>query len=163
MLFSARQLIGKQIVLNKTINVYKVFDINNLGDNAQPFTEIKKDQFFTLDSYLLPTDGYTSIYGITYAKRSNLYFTFFDLAKNYLAVKVIDDGRFSLKALREQGAISVKEEIEQDKYENKTGIEKFFYDIFHGGGAKTLLIVAAVSLAAIIVLPKIINKNAKKI
>lgn len=158
-LFSASQLIGKQIVLNKTVSVYSVFDINNLGDNAKPVTELQKDHFFTLDSYLLPTDGYTSIYGIHYAKRSDLYFTFFDLSKNYLAVKVKSDGRFSLKALRDQGALTVKEEIEKDKYENKTGVEKFFYDIFHGQGAKTLLIVAALSISAAIVLPKILKSN----
>lgn len=128
MLYSASQLIGKTMLLLKPCNIYRVLDVNNYGDVAQPAFIAPKNYEFVIDSFLAPTQGYTSPYGITYAKRTTPYFTFFD-GGNYYAIAVIGDGRFSLSALRDQGALSVKEEVERDAREAKSDIANFFDDL----------------------------------
>lgn len=128
MLYSASQLIGKTMILDKPCNVYRVIDVNNYGDKALPAFVAPKDYQFVVDSFLGSTAGYTSDYGITYAARTTPYFTFFD-GGIYYAIAVIGDGRFSLAALREQGALSVKEEVERDLRESKSDLANFFDDI----------------------------------
>jgi len=145
-LYSASQLLDKTFVVEFPINVYKVIDIINLGDNAHPVGSLLKDQTFVMYSFLLPTLGYTDIYNIHYAKRTDLYFTFFVVGGENMCVKVKNDGRFSIQALRDQGALTVKEELEQEKYENLSWWEKLSLNF--GGGLKTVLIIGAVALGA---------------
>jgi len=117
------------MVLEKQCNVYKVSDINRLGDQAQPFLAAPKNYIFVIDSFLSPTNGYTDTYGIFHAKRLVPYFTFFELNGDYLAIAVVGDGRFSIEALRQQGALSVTEEIAKDERDSKTDVGNFLSDL----------------------------------
>ena len=108
-IYSATQLIGKTLVAAKNLNVYRVSDINSVGDKAKPIRVMSKGDSFILDSYLAPTSGYTSIYNITYAARSKPMFTFY-AGDMYECVSVVS-GAFDVPALQEQGAITVKEEM----------------------------------------------------
>lgn len=140
MLYSASQLIDKTMVLDKPVPAYRVIDINQYGDKAQPAYIMPKDSYFVVDSFLAATPGYTSQYGITYAARTVPYFTFF-AGGVYMAVAIVGDGRFSLSALREQGALSVKEEIERDEREKRSDLGNFLHDL--SGPIKFLFFAAA--------------------
>ena len=145
-LYSAEQLLDKTLLLNKTVDLYNVLDINNSGDQAKPVFTLTAGHTFVLDSFLLPTEGYTNAYGIHYAKRDFLYFLFFNLAGDYMAVRV-RPGIFSLKALQDQGALTVKEELDAAKRENMGWLEKLIYDLTHGP-LKTVAIVGLVIFGA---------------
>lgn len=155
-IYSASQLLGKTFYLRKAVTFYKIFDINNLGDDAKPAGRFKVGQYFVPISFLLPTNGHTQ-YGIVYAKRSYPLFVFTDAAGTWYGVKIIGDGRFNVPALRAQGAITVKEEIERDKKENESLFDKIFSGA--GGVLKTVAIVGGVGLIALYVLPRLTDKK----
>jgi hypothetical protein len=162
-LYSASQLIGKTIILNKDVNYYDVYDINNFGDNAKPIGIMKKGQQFIIDSFLAPTDGYTNSYGITYEKRIYPYFTFYNGA-NYDAIAVVADGRFSLSALKEQGALTIKEEIRQKELSDMGAVGKFFAETFGNLSVpiKTGLIIIAVIISLYFLIPLISKIQSKQ-
>jgi hypothetical protein len=155
-LYSASQLIGKTIFLTKSVNYYSVSDINNFGDNAKPIGRMVKGQQFVIDSYLSPTDGYTSIYGITYAKRTYPYFTFFN-GSAYDAIAVIGDGRFSTDALAQQGTLTVKEEVRKKELSEMSDFERFFANTFGSLSkpVKTIIIIAVIILLLYLLIPLI--------
>jgi len=128
-LYSASSLIGKTIVLEKRVNIYRVADVNERGDNARPYFQAAPDFAFVVDSFLAITPGYTSAYGITYAARTVPYFTFFDPGGNYLAVAIVADGRFSLKHLREQGVLSISEQAAKDERDGQNFFDKLLKPI----------------------------------
>lgn len=161
-LYSMTQLLGKTILLDKTVDVYEVNAINVLGDKAKPVFQLSKGQTFLLDSFLAPrpeekrTDG-----SIMYAKRSNFYFTFF-IGTKYYAVIVKNDGRFSLNALKEQGALSVKEEEEKKKEDDELFSNPFkpLGNIFEN--IKPILMTVLAIILVIYLLPVILKAFEKK-
>ena len=165
MLYSAGQLIGKTLVLNHSVNVYKVVDINELGDSAKPTRTMKQGDSFTVDSFLSPTSGYTSSYGIKYAKRSNPYFTFY-AGNSYEGIAIISDGRFSIKSLTAQGALNVKEEVAAQTETEKEGTISGFFDNIKGffgvifKNIIPILIIIAVIVAIIYLSPLLTKKDA---
>lgn len=157
--YSPTQLIGKTIFLQSSQNYYDVFDINNLGDNAKPIGTIKS---FVLDSYLLPTQGYINSYGIKYAKRDYTYFTFYQSGK-YYAVR-FNVNNINTDALKQQGSLTIAEEIEKQKEDSKDIFDKLFSGLHIGKSLKTVLIIALSIAIVVFVLPhvlKAINKNKK--
>lgn len=162
MLYSANQLLNKTLLLNRSVKVYKVSDINKLGDNAKPVFDLQKGKSFILYSFLLPTAEKIGDYGIKYAKRSDPYFVYKD-GENFFAIAVIGDGRFSLKALKDQGALTVKEQAEQSEQDSKEWYEKIFSGF--GSIAKPVKIVLVVSLVLVILsfVAPTIFRNLKKV
>lgn len=156
-IFSPGQLIGKTFYVTKPIEFYRVDDINNFGDNARPVSnKLKTGYSFVLDSFLLPTEPYTSQYGFSYAKRSNSYFTFFGNDKKYYAVKYVNDKRFSLSKLIEQGVKSDVQLAAEKAEENKTTADKLS-DLFSSGAKtlKTILFIGLGVYAAGYLIPKL--------
>ena len=154
-----RKLIGKSIFVTTTIPVYRVSDINEKGDKAKPVVNVNKGYSFVLDSYLTPTEAYKSSYGLSYAKRSDIYFLFYGHDKHYYAVKYKPDGRFSWTKLQEQGVTSTKEDIEAAKEAEKSPIDKIT-EAFSGAGktVKTLLYIGVAVFAIGYLVPKFIKK-----
>ncbi len=157
-LYSAGQLIGKTMLLNKSVNVYSVFDLNSNGDNSKPVGTLNKGATFVVDSFLDATTGYTSSYGIKYAPRKTPYFTFYQ-GGAYNAIAIISDGRFSINALKDQGALTIKEQIAKEEAEANSNP---LTDMFKGFGfdwnkIKGVLIVILVIILAIYLLPFILK------
>ena len=150
------QLIGKTFYPIYKLNYYDVIDINNDGDNAKPIGQLKVNDSFVMDSYLLPIQAQTK-YGIKYAKRSNLYLTFFR-GKKYYAI-IYNPNSFSLRDLQQQGVKTITEELKEQEEANKTPIDKVF-DFLGAGGKiiKNVLIFGVVILAAGYLIPKIQKK-----
>lgn len=167
MLFLFSQLMNKTILLNRNVNIYRVSDINAIGDKSKPALVLSKGKTFVLDSYLLPTTGYTNAYGLTYAPRTDSYFTFY-LNGIYYGVKVLNDGRFSVDALKEQGALTVKEVEDLKKKEAAAGtVGGFLNNIGSGlgeifGKLKPVLIIILVIILVIYLLPVITKATEKK-
>ncbi|HEX7904823.1 MAG TPA: hypothetical protein VF487_13185 [Chitinophagaceae bacterium] len=159
-LYSARQLIDKTMLLNHHVNFYSVSELNAKGNQVKPSGVLQKGATFVVDSFLQPTLGYTNSYGIKYAPRDIPYLTFYS-GGNYLAVAIAGDGRFSIDALKDQGALTVKEEMEKERLEQLNPFEKFFDGLLPGGLAglgksvKTILILAVVVILLIKILPLI--------
>jgi hypothetical protein len=150
------QLIGKTFYPIYKLNYYKVFDVNNDGDNAKPIGHFNVGESFVMDSYLLPIEAQTK-YGIKYAKRSSIYLTFFK-GKEYCAV-IYNANAFSLKTLKEQGVLTVEEELKAEEEKNKTTIDKIF-DVVGVGGklVKNLIIFGVVIFAVGYLAPKLQKK-----
>jgi hypothetical protein len=165
-LYSAYEILGKTLLLNKTVNYYKVIDLNELGDKAKPAGTLKAGSTIVADSYLSATPAYVSSYGIHYAQRSDPYFTFY-LGGVYCAV-VIGSGFFSIQALKDQGAITVKEELaqaaaEEEAATNPLGLKDAFKGL--GGLFKNIvpiLIIVAIIIVLIVLAPTIKNLTSKK-
>jgi hypothetical protein len=158
-LYSASQLLGKTILLNKRVNVYSVFDLNANGDNSKPIGTLDRGDTFVIDSFLAQTTGYVSSYGIKYAPRKTPYFTFYQ-GGAYNAVAIIADGRFSVNALKDQGALNVKEEIEAAKAAEAE--DTFLGTLFKGAGfdfskIKGVLIAVLFIILAIYLLPVVLR------
>jgi hypothetical protein len=151
MIYSASQLIGKTILLLKTVNVYSVFDLNNDGDKAKPIGTKQRGGTFLVDSFLDATTGYTSVYGITYAPRQVPYFTFYD-GTSYNAIAIIADGRFSTDALGQQGALTVKEEVAAAKKAEEAGTFQGFMNSIFGDGNTFKKIEGFVILIVVVIL-----------
>lgn len=149
--FDPTQLVGKTFFENSPANYYLVLDINSLGDNAKPKGKVTS---FVMDSYLLPTPAYTSSYGINYAARKYTYFTFFLPDGNYYAVRY-EAGNTNTDKLAAQGALTVAQQIEQEKEDQKNIFEKFFSGLNIGGTLKTIIIVAVIILLIVFLLPTI--------
>lgn len=156
--YSAGQLIGKTFFTTKPLNLYRVLDINDLGDKAKPVSKLKTGYSFVMDSYLPATEPYTKT-GVKYAKRSDIYFTFFGQDGKYYAVKYAKDN-FSSKALKEQGAKTEEQIIEQKIEENKTPAD-LIKDFFEGAGklGKNVIYIGLGVIAVGYLLPKILNKK----
>jgi len=150
------QLIGKTFYPIYKLNYYKVFDINNEGDKALPVGRLNIGQSFVMDSYLLPIEAQTK-YGIKYAKRSNLYLTFYR-GKDYFAI-IYNPNVFSLKDLKQQGVQTIEEELRAQEEANKTPIDKIF-DVLGAGGkvVKNLLIFGVIVVAVGYLAPKFQKK-----
>lgn len=158
-IFSPGQLINKTFFVTRPLEFYRVEDVNKLGDKAKPVSnKLKTGYSFVLDSFLLPTEEFTK-YGYKYAARTNTYFTFYGNDKKYYAVIFKNDKRFSLDALREQGAKTDVEIAKEKIEENKTPVDKLT-DMFAAGGKtlKTLLYIGVGIYAAGYLLPKILKK-----
>lgn len=159
-LISISQLIGKTIYIKKPLRFFRVNDIIKYGDNAKPIeNSLKTGYFFVLDSFLTPVEENKN-YGFTTAKRSDYYFLWKGRDGGNYAVKYANDGRFSLDSLKEQGVITVKEQLEKEKEQNKTDFEKIsdsVKNIFTGAGStvKTLLFIGVGVWAVGYLLPKI--------
>ena len=125
-IYSARQIIDKTFTATRPLSFYRVFDINNQGDKAKPVSnKLPKGYSFRVDSFLAPTAPYVSQYGIMYAGRSNLYFTFRGKDGNYYAVKN-ERGAFDKEGLKKQGVLTVDEEIKLAEEQAKTFTDKIF-------------------------------------
>lgn len=150
------QLIGKTFYPIYKLNYYKVFDVNNNGDKASPVDRLKVNESFVMDSYLSPIPAQTK-YGINYAKRSNLYLTFYR-GKDYYAI-IYNANSFSLKDLKQQGVKTIEEELKEEEEKNKTPIDKIF-DVLGAGGkvVKNILIFGVVVVAIGYLAPKFIKK-----
>lgn len=145
-LYNIRNLIGKTFVLKSPTKFYRVADVNNLGDKAKPVSNLlKKGYSFTLDSFLMPTDGGVDKYGIKRAKRSNYYWTFYGANGSYYAI-IFNENLFDNSAIQQQGIKTVEQEVKESESESKSPFDKLsetVSDIFKGIGktGKTLLIV----------------------
>jgi hypothetical protein len=149
---NVNQLIGKTFYPLYKLNYYDVFDINNDGDNAKSSGNFKVGESFVMDSYLLPIPAQTK-YGIKYAKRSNLYLTFYR-GKNYYAV-IYNPNVFSLHDLQQQGVKTIEQEMKEEAEANKTPIDKVL-DVLGAGSdvVKKLLIFGVVIIAIGYLAPK---------
>jgi hypothetical protein len=156
-IFSPGQLLGKTFYVTRPIDFYRVSDINNFGDLARPVSnKLKTGYSFVLDSFLLAKEAHTGNYGIKYAKRSDTYFTFYGNDGKYYAVKFVNDKRFSLNKLLEQGAKTDQQLAAEKVEENKTASDKLS-DLF-SSGAKTLKTILYIGLgiyAAGYLIPKL--------
>ena len=124
--YSARQILDKTLKVNRPLNLYRVADINNKGDQAKAVSnKLPKGYTFKVDSFLLPTEGYISQYGIIYAKRSDTYFTFKGKDGNYYAVKN-ERAAFDKNALKQQGILTVDEEIKLAEQQAQTPVDRLF-------------------------------------
>lgn len=125
-IYSASQILDKTLTVNRPLNLFRVFDINNKGDQAKPVSnKLPKGYRFVVDSFLAPTPAYVSQYGIMYAKRSDTYFTFKGRDGNFYAVKN-ERGAFDKDQLKKQGILTVDEEIKLREEKAKDPIEKLF-------------------------------------
>ncbi len=156
-LYNAQQILGRTISFDRDTKVYKVFDINNLGDNASPSSVYRKGQTVQIDSYLSPTPAYTSAYGIRYAKRSSEYFTFY-AGSVYMAFK--NDSSISKSSLQQQGAKTVVQEMEEERRSKLSFFEKLKEDILKLG--KPVLIAAIVLIALYFSMPYIMEAIKKR-
>jgi hypothetical protein len=150
------QLIDKTFYPIYPLNYYSVFSINNEGDKALPIGKFKVGDSFVMDSYLLPIEPQTKN-GVKYAKRSNLYLTFFR-GKQYCAV-IYNSKVFSLKDLKEQGVKTIEEQIKDEQEQNKTPLDKVF-DVLGEGGkfVKNILIFGVIIYAVGYLAPKFQKK-----
>lgn len=124
--YSAKQILDKTLKANRPLNLYRVLDINNNGDQAKPVSnKLPKGYAFKVDSFLLPTEAFISQYGIMYAKRKDTYFTFRGKDGNYYAVKN-ERGSFDKNSLKAQGILTVDDEIKLAQEQSKTPIDKLF-------------------------------------
>jgi hypothetical protein len=150
------QLIGKTFYPIYALNYYDVNDINNKGDKAIPIGKFKVGESFVMDSYLSPIEQQTK-YGIKYAKRSNLYLTFFR-GKKYCAI-IYNPNVFSLKALKEQGVKTIEEQIKEQQQQNETPLDKVFNVLGEGGKiVKNILIFGVIIYAVGYLAPKFQKK-----
>jgi len=151
------QLIGKTFYPRYTVRYYDVFDINNEGDNAKKAGTLQKNESFVMDSYLMPKEAYTGNYGIKYAKRSSLYFTF-KRGNKYYAIKY-DPNLYSLGKLQEQGTQTTEQEAAAQIEENKTPLDKI-EDIFKSGAGmvKNLIYIGVAIFAVGYLIPKFEKK-----
>jgi hypothetical protein len=151
------QLIGKTFYPRIPIPYFDVYDVNNDGDKAMIKGFLKQNESFVMDSYLSPKEAYTSNYGIKYAKRSNLYLTFYRGNKYYGIIYT--PFLFSLSKLQDQGVKTVEEERKQQEEENKTPIDKIT-DVFKGGAGmvKNLLYIGVAIFAIGYLVPKFNKK-----
>ena len=134
-IYSAEQIIDKTLTTKRPLTFYRVFDINNQGDKAKPVSnKLPKGYSFVVFSYLEPTEPYVSNYGIMYAGRSNLYFTFKGRDGNSYAVKN-ERGAFDTESLKRQGVLTVDEEIKLREEQAKDPFEQLF-EGFGGGFGK---------------------------
>lgn len=155
-IFSPGQLIGKTFFITRPLEFYRVNDVNQFGDAAKPISnKLQRGYSFVLDSFLLPTQEFTK-YGIRYAARSNPYFTFYGHDGGYYAVIQKPDGRFSLDALKQQGAQTDVQLAQQAAAAQQTPAENFFSSL--STTTRNLLYIAAGVLAAGYLLPKILKK-----
>lgn len=142
-LIRASQLVGKTIRLNKQAPFYRVFDINNLGDRANPVSNMLPVGYqFVVDTFITSGPAYTSSYGVKYAARKDDYLTFFGKDTKYYAIKVKDIS-VGKQGFKEAGIKSVKQEAEQEKLAEMSDIERIAASV--GKYAKWIVIgVAAV-------------------
>jgi len=124
--YSARQILDKTLTAARPLDLYRVFDINNQGDKAKPVSnKLPRGYSLVVDSFLAPTAPYVSQYGIMYAGRTNLYFTFRGKDGNYYAVKN-ERGAFDKKRLEQQGVLTVDEEIKLAEQQSQTPFDTLF-------------------------------------
>lgn len=158
-IYNLGQLIGKTFYIAKPTSFYRLSDIISQGDQAKPVkNKLKVNYSFVLDSYLAPTEENYK-FGFKTAKRTDTYFTFFGAdGKNY-AVKYANDGRFNMKALKEQGVKSEQEIIEEQKKESETAADKLEAGLKSVGlTIRNLLYIGAAIFAVGYILPKIQKK-----
>jgi len=151
------QLIGKTFYPRYTVRYYDVFDINNEGDNAKKAGVLQKNDSFVMDSFLMPVESYTNKYGIKYAKRSSLFFTF-KKGNKYYGIKY-DPNLYSLSKLQEQGTQTTQQEEAAQIEENKTPLDKI-EDIFKSGAGlvKNLIYIGVAIFAVGYLIPKFEKK-----
>lgn len=154
-LYSAYQLIDKTFILRTSAPVYGVADIDELGDSAKPIGIMPVGGSFVMDSFLLPTAGYTDEYGITYAKRSYPYLTYFD-GEDYRAIMLVN-GRFDIPALTTQGTLTVAEEIAAEKAAAKEGTFGGFLDDLGLGDIGKWIKPALIIVGVVLLAPSIIS------
>jgi hypothetical protein len=160
-IFSASQLIGKTFYVTKSLDFYRVNDINNAGDNAKPISnKLKAGYSFVMDSYLAPVQAFKNAYGTQIATRTNTYITFYGSDGGYYAVIYKNDGRFSLKKLQEQGAKSDAEIQAEKEKAVQTPIESIsetIKNLFSGAAktTKTILYIGVGVIALGYLLPKL--------
>jgi hypothetical protein len=162
-LISISQLLDKTFYVTKKVPIFRVNDLNKYGDKAKKVGFLNPDYFFVLDSYIAPKESGVDKYYLQYAKLSNYYFTFRGNDGGYYGVKYVNDGRFSLKALQQQGVKTIEEQKKEQEEKEKTPVEKAtekITDIFTGAGKtfKTLLYIGAGVFAVGYLLPKILKK-----
>ena len=133
-IISITQLLDKTFYVTKPIPFYRVQDLNEKGDKAKKVGDLKTNYFFRLDSYLQPREAGKDNYSLTYAKLSDFYFLFRGRDKVYYGVKYINDGRFSLQALKEQGVKTVEQERKEQEEKQKTPVDKIT-EIFQDAGS----------------------------
>ena len=149
-LINAKELIGKQFYIQKSIPFYKVSNINILGDKAKPSGHLKVNYSFIMDSFIQPKEsGYKDKYGLNYAKLSDYYFTFYGNDKNYYAVKYSPDGRFNFKKLLEQGTKTVVQEQKEKEEKEKTPIDKISELFSDAGNSLKKIIYLGLGIYAI--------------
>jgi hypothetical protein len=159
-IFSASQLIGKTFYVTRPLDFYRVSDINNDGDNAKPISnKLKSGYSFVMDSYLAPIQEYKNAYGTKLATRTNYYFTFYGNDGGYYAVVFVNDKRFSLSKLLEQGTKSDEQIREEAEKAAETPVD-VIKNLLTGAGktTKTILYIGVGIIALGYLLPKILKK-----
>lgn len=144
--YDAAQLIGKSISVTSSTDVYNVSDINMFGDKAKSVGKMAKGGSYTMDSFLLPTAAYTNSYGLKYAARKYTYFTFYSGGK-YLAVRMEN---VNTKALKDQGALTVADQIAKEQADNSNPLSNLFNNMFNGLGDTAKLVVKVAIVLAVI-------------
>lgn len=139
-LFSMTQLIGKTLYLKSPQKFYRVADIVSKGDNAKPVSNsLKRGYFFVVDSYLAPGEQ-NNQYGFTTAKRSDYYFTWRGNDGNMYAIKYANN-IFDLGKLTEQGALTVKQEVENKEDQKSTFMDNLFKNLNIGKDLKPIIYI----------------------
>lgn len=125
--YSADQIIGKNLLANKPVNIYRLPD-----DNAKAVYTAKAGEYVgTVFSYIKPSPE---------KNRKFLYWQFKDQNNKFFYVRH-EEGAFDVKSLKDQGAITVKEQTEG---ENQNKFEMYFKKY----GVPILAGIAAVYLIA---------------
>jgi hypothetical protein len=136
MQYSANQIIGKTLIAARPVQIKRT-----ATDSAPAvFTVSAGNPVGVVFSYVAPGAGRSSIYWMFNDQYGRAYY-----AKH-------ETGAFSLSALKNQGAITVKEETELEKAASITTAD------FFKKYAKTALWVIAGVLVARAVLPELIKK-----
>lgn len=141
-IYSASQILGRTVTMDSNVNYYRVSDINSIGDKAPPAGQLKKGQSVRVDSYLSPTPGYTNMYSIVYAPRKFNYFTFYSNG-TYFCFR-LEDNAIDTRILKESGALTLAQELEERRLDNMTDVERFFSGFNIKGGIKTIVTLAVV-------------------
>lgn len=157
-LYSISNLIDKSLVFNYDTKYYLVSDINTFGKDAKPSGTFRKGSSIVVNSYLQPTSGYTSSYGIKYAPRSDYYLLTY-IGGQYVGV-IFSDTTFNKSALQQQGVLSVQEELEAEKNANKSIFEKLFEGI--GKAGKTVLIFVLIGVIIIYIVSPVLKSKLSK-
>lgn len=110
--------------LKQPTKFFRLSDVISKGDKAKALpNSLKPGYFFVLDSYLSPTEQNTN-YGFVSAKRSNYYFTWRGNDGQPYAM-IFNENAFDLNKLKEQGGLSVEDEIALQNDDKKSWLDKF--------------------------------------
>lgn len=111
--YTADQIVGKSLVARERVNIYR-----STSDTASPvYTVAAGNSVGTVVSYLLPTGN-----------RMNFFWVFRDSSgREYYTIH--QPGRYDIKTLQEQGALTLEQQQQELAEKNKTLQAKIFDSI----------------------------------